>query len=57
MELQEALEQDYKMFILNSVLVVTNGAVVLSHILNLNSGAWEMHCNSEFNFLPAMQGR
>jgi len=30
-ELQEALEQDYKMFVLNSVLVVTNGAVVLSH--------------------------
>jgi len=42
------------MFILHSVLVATNGAVVLS---NPNSGAWKMHCNIKFDFLPAMQGK
>jgi len=40
------------MFILNSVLVATHGAAVLS---NLNSGAWKMHCKIKFDFLPAMK--
>ena len=39
-------------FILNSVLVATNGAVVLSNTPSYTSGAWKMHCNIEINFLP-----